>query len=60
MQHSNYKEKQKSPCSTQAAAVPELITCPKCGDEMEIWSDEDETLCLTCRHKFFKKESILH
>ena len=29
--------------------MPDLITtCPRCGGEIELWSEEDETLCIFC------------
>jgi rRNA maturation endonuclease Nob1 len=60
MQNDNLKSKEKSPCSLKNAALPDFITCPKCGDEIEIWTDEDETACASCGHKVFKKESTVH
>jgi len=27
---------------------PEFITCPGCGSDVEIWTDEDETECREC------------
>ncbi|MBI5073816.1 MAG: hypothetical protein HZB62_01405 [Nitrospirae bacterium] len=59
MQGSDISQK-KSPCSTRNIPVPEFIACIKCGNEIEIWTDEDETICHTCGHKIFKKESIIH
>jgi DNA-directed RNA polymerase subunit RPC12/RpoP len=60
MMREQIKEKQKSPCSVKYAPVPEFITCPKCGEEIELWSDEEETACLFCGHRAFKKEMTLH
>ena len=28
--------------------VPEYIACPNCGEEVEIWSDEEEATCDGC------------
>ena len=56
----NMKHKEKSPCTVKITPVPEFITCPKCGGEIELWSDEYLTLCFFCGHKAFKKENILH
>jgi rRNA maturation endonuclease Nob1 len=50
----------KSPCSVKTFPVPEFITCPKCGGEIELWSDEERTECFFCGHKVFKKENIVH
>lgn len=30
------------------APYPEVIKCPSCGAELEIWSDEAETRCEKC------------
>ncbi len=27
---------------------PESLNCPRCGDEVEIWTDEAEVRCLKC------------
>lgn len=40
--------------------APEFITCPRCGFEMELWSEGEETRCLVCGHRFFKREATLH
>jgi hypothetical protein len=56
----NLKHKENSPCSVKITPVPEFITCPKCGGEIELWSDEHRTVCYFCGHKVFKKENILH
>lgn len=50
----------KSPCTVQALPVPEFITCPRCGGEVELWTDEDETSCIFCGQGIFKKEKIIH
>ena len=33
---------------------PELFTCPNCGDEVEIWSDEAVRACPSCRKEVFR------
>jgi hypothetical protein len=60
MQDSDLSQKQKSLCSTRSVPLLEFIACIKCGNEIEIWTDEDETICQTCGHKVFKKEAIIH
>ena len=60
MQGNDLNEKQKSPCSVRSVPVPEYLTCIKCGDEIELWTDEEETLCQSCGHKVFRKEAIIH
>jgi hypothetical protein len=56
----NLKPKDKSPSSVKVRPVPEFITCPKCGGEIELWSYESLTVCLFCGHQVFKKENFLH
>lgn len=38
----------------------EVITCPRCGFDMELWTDEHDTRCMNCGHRFFRKESTVH
>lgn len=41
--------------------VPEMFTtCPRCGGEIEIMSDEDETRCLFCDFKLYDRETTSH
>lgn len=54
------KPKEKNLCSVKIMPVPEFLTCPKCGGEIELWSEEYETVCFFCGHKAFKKENIVH
>lgn len=28
--------------------TPSFLKCPKCGSDVEIWSDEEEAQCPTC------------
>jgi primosomal protein N' len=41
-------------------AVPEFITCPACGLEMDLWFDEEETRCFFCGYRFFRREATVH
>lgn len=43
--------KEKSPCSVKYAPAPEFITCPKCGEDVELWTDEEETQCIFCGYR---------
>lgn len=36
------------------------ITCPVCGFEVAVWTDEEETRCRICGYKIFQKERIIH
>lgn len=35
-------------CSVKSAPFPIEVSCPDCGLEMEIWSDETGTTCNKC------------
>ena len=54
------KQREASPCSLKSVPVPEFITCTRCGDDIEIWTDEEETACRSCGHRVFRKEATLH
>lgn len=41
-------------------AVPDFITCPVCGFEMDLWCDEEETRCIMCGYRFFRRETTVH
>jgi len=60
MRGSDTAQKRKSPCSTKDMPMPEFTTCTQCGAEIKLWSDEEETLCPSCNHKVFKRESTVH
>ncbi len=38
----------KPACSVNKALVPVELSCPQCGVEIEIWSDETEVKCNGC------------
>ncbi len=40
--------------------LSETMTCPRCGYEIDIWTDEEETTCFICGFKLFRKESVVH
>ncbi len=41
--------------------LPELMTtCPRCGGEIELWSQEEETVCIFCEYKIFERENTMH
>ncbi len=39
--------------------VPESFLCPKCGGEVEIWSDENSGKCVDCKEIFLRIECLL-
>ncbi len=42
-------------------AVLDLVTtCPRCGGEVGIWSEEPETVCVFCQYQLFDKEKTIH
>ena len=60
------KEKRLQPKGKYTVGVridmgQELIgVCPKCGGEIALWSEEQETVCIFCNHKLFEREGTLH
>ena len=50
----------KPACSTQNAPFPLDITCPYCGADIEIWSDENETACRLCGYCVFNHERLVN
>ena len=50
----------KNPGTKIDAIIDIITTCPKCGGEVGIWSEESETLCIFCDHKVFEKENTIH
>jgi DNA-directed RNA polymerase subunit RPC12/RpoP len=43
-----------------AAEIDILTTCPKCGGEVNIWSEGQETVCIFCQYRMFKNEKTVH
>jgi ribosomal protein S27AE len=39
---------EKPACSVNTSAVPVEISCPQCGADVEMWSDEKEITCTSC------------
>lgn len=50
--------KEKSPCSVKYSPAPEFITCPKCGEDVELWTDEEDTQCIFCGYRVFRSQKI--
>jgi len=36
-------------------AYPDTILCPHCKEDVEIWSDEKETICDNCNQKVVRE-----
>lgn len=60
MRDSDIAQKQKSPSGVKDMPAPETVACTHCGSEVEIWTDEEETLCPSCKYRVFKRESTIH
>ncbi|MCK9419868.1 MAG: hypothetical protein M0R70_10870 [Nitrospirae bacterium] len=61
MKENSSKHKIDKNSGVKIIAVPDIITtCPKCGGELGIWSEGNETLCIFCDHKVFEKENTIH
>ncbi len=37
-------------------SAPELFTCPLCGGEVEVWSDEKSGKCSSCQAVIDRKD----
>ncbi len=35
----------------RSQAKPQVLDCPFCGDEVELWSDEPSTTCPKCKKR---------
>ncbi|NOY64347.1 MAG: hypothetical protein GXO97_02955 [Nitrospirae bacterium] len=47
-------------CSYKSMPFPTEITCPQCGAEIEMWSDEEETRCRLCGYVVFNHERYIN
>lgn len=56
MSGSEAGKSEKSPCSVKNMPVPEVTACPKCGEEIEVWSDDEEITCRACGHTVARKK----
>jgi hypothetical protein len=57
---SNHRFKEETEKGYGAMRIPEYITCPKCGGEIALWSDQLLTVCLFCGFHAFRKEGIIN
>ncbi len=60
MKEKHVRHKEKNKPGLKQPSLPGVITCTKCGFDMELWTDEYETRCMNCGHKFFRRESTVH
>ena len=58
----NPSEHKTSDTVTFRPALPqEMITnCPKCGGELGLWSEGEETACVFCDQRIFDREATEH
>lgn len=40
--------REKPACAEKNVPVPECVVCSQCGQDIEIWSDEEQTPCPVC------------
>lgn len=43
--------------------VPVLLTvttCPQCGNEVDLWTGDDETRCGACACEIYRRQRTLH
>lgn len=50
------RDSERSHCNAKTMPVPVSDNCPKCGCDVERWSDEEETPCPSCGWKVSKGE----
>jgi hypothetical protein len=61
MKENPSKHKNKKSGTRTLIAVQDIVTtCPKCGGEVGLWSEEPETICVFCEHQVFERENTVH
>jgi DNA-directed RNA polymerase subunit RPC12/RpoP len=61
MKENPLKHKEHGPTIVGHILEPQFITeCPKCGGEVGLWSEDQETVCIFCDHKVFEREGTEH
>ncbi|MBA4371771.1 MAG: hypothetical protein C0402_02790 [Thermodesulfovibrio sp.] len=54
-------ESKSSGCFTVTCEpVPEYLTCPNCGLDIEFWTVAEVTRCFFCGQRLFYGESTVH
>lgn len=46
--------------SVMSSIFPTETTCPICGNEIDLWTRDEETHCWGCGYRLFQKENIVH
>jgi ribosomal protein S27AE len=52
--------KDKPACSEKSVPFPTEVTCPRCGSEIELWSDEEASDCGLCGYEVVKGEDVTY
>jgi ribosomal protein S27E len=53
--------KEKRVVSARVAPVFDFVTCPACGHEIPLWTDDgDVARCMFCGRQFFRHETTIH
>ncbi len=52
--------KEKPACAYKSIPFPTEVTCPQCGAEIEIWSDEEQTHCRLCGYVVYNHERYIN
>ncbi|MBI5641780.1 MAG: hypothetical protein HZA17_15300 [Nitrospirae bacterium] len=60
MKEKRVKRDEKELSIVKYRLLPEFITCPDCGFDLDIWSEEYETRCIICGHRFFRRGATIH
>jgi len=61
MRENPLKHKRPGSTGNKLAGLPDLVTtCPRCGGEIGLWSEEPETRCIFCEYRVFDREKTIH
>lgn len=61
MRRNPQKHKTETSTGVILESVLDIVTtCPKCGGEIGLWSEDTETLCIFCQYRLFEKERTVH
>jgi DNA-directed RNA polymerase subunit RPC12/RpoP len=61
MRRNPQKPKEETSTGIRLESVLDIVTtCPKCGGEIGLWSEDTETLCIFCQYRLFDRERTVH
>jgi DNA-directed RNA polymerase subunit RPC12/RpoP len=52
--------KQPAGCFVYVPDLMTVVTCPSCGNGVDIWTAEEETHCFACDQSIFNKQRVNH